>query len=160
MIEELLFKTGIPTFKTTLSTDLVAVGDVNLGQDAPTNIGWIYGMAVNVGGNSYDNSKPLITLVEAGALWLTLKIGSSDFVKNLRLSNLEFQEASVTRGQERNYMPCSIPLALDWKQSTISNATGITGKTVLLDMWYIDKPSYDKLLQSKVIWKTGINPNG
>jgi hypothetical protein len=161
MIEELLFKVGIPTYKTNLITALTATKSVNLGQQAPTNIGWIYGISLNVSGTSATTDfqgNTLITLLEAANLWLNLKIGSNVFIEDVRLSNFVYQEPNVTRTQDRNYMPVSIPLDLDWKQSTIDNPTSITGKTVNFDFYYIDKPSYAALLKSGVLWETGNKP--
>src|SRR6187431_3239438 len=98
MIEELLFKVGIPTFKTTLTTQLVA-GETELGMEAPKNIGWIYGVSMEVGGVSPDN-KTLVAFADAPYLWLTFKIGSSDFMYRLRMDSLVYNQPGVTRTQD------------------------------------------------------------
>lgn len=159
MIEELLFKVGIPTYKTNLETEITAVKEIELGQNAPTNIGWIYGISVNCEGTSPDTSKNLITLANAKDLWVNFKIGSSVFIQTWRLSELVFTIGGTARTQPMNYQPCSIPLELDWKQSTIENPTLITGKYVVFNLWYIDVPGYNALMRSGVIWKTGNKPS-
>lgn len=155
MIEELLFKVGVPTYKTNLITPLTAANEINLGQQAPTNIGWIYGISLNVGGTDFQGNT-LISLADAGNLWLNLKIQTNVFTQTLRLSNYVYQQPNVPRTQERNYMPVSIPLELDWKQSTILNPTNIASGTVFFDFYYIDIPSYTNLLNSGTLWKYGV----
>jgi len=161
MIEELLFKVGIPTYKTNLITEITATNTVNLGQQAPTNIGWIYGISLNVAGTSATtnaNGQTLVTLLQAANLWLNLKIGTNVFIQNTRLSNFVYQQPNVTRTQEKNYVPVSIPLDLDWKQSQIVNPTLMSAVFVDFDFWYIDKQSYANLLKSGALWQTGNKP--
>lgn len=154
MIEEFLFKAGIPTYKTNLITQITSAKSINLGAQAPTNIGWIYGMSLLVGGTDYQGNT-LISLADAGNLWLNLLIQTNNFTQNLRLSNLVYQQPNITRTQDKNYCPVSVPLELDWKQSTIANPTGIASGYVNLDMYYIDIPSYNNLKQSGMIWVNG-----
>lgn len=161
MIEELLFRVGIPTYSTTIQVDFAAdaANQVNLAQKAPTNIAWIYGISVNVGGVvPNQNAKNLISLADAGSLWIVFKIGSGLIIDTLRLSNMVYMEAGVSRTQDRNYMPVSMPSQLDWQKSFIYNPTPVVSKTVLFNLFYVNEDDYDRLTASGVLGKNGIPP--
>jgi len=170
MVEEMLFRVGIPTYKTTLQIDLPAAAQVKqlLNQKAPINIGWIYGISINVDGHlPLDNSANLITKTDAGNLWLSLLIGSNQFVADWRLSELMYMQYNVDREMNWNYAPVSLPMGsdakgnsqIDWQKSYVTNPSGIVSKTILLNLWYIDIASYSNLVNSKFMWVTGVNPN-
>lgn len=161
MVEELLFKTGIASYKTYLQFDLGASAQpqINMDQKAPVNIGWIYGISVLIGGTVPTNqTQNIISKADAGNLYVTFKIAANMFIDTWRLSDLVFQEAGQTREQERNYAPVSIPNILDWQKSYINNPTGIVSKTILFQLWYVDAPSYGNLVQSGVLWQQGKKP--
>lgn len=154
MIEELLLRAGVPAYKTNLITTITTSKEINLGQQAPENIGWIYGISLNVGGTDYQGNT-LISLADSYNLWLNLKIQTNVFTQSIRLANFIYLNPSAIRTTERNYMPVSIPLQLDWKQSSILNPTGIASGIVNFDFYYIDIPSYNKLVANQMILKPG-----
>lgn len=161
MIQEQFVKLGIPTYITQLQIDLPAVAKAQnlLGQDVPTNIAWVYGLSVTVDGTApLDASQNLISLSESKNLWLTLMAGTNIFQQNIRLSDLLYVQGGVMRSQPYNFCPVSIPSGIDWKTSYIQNPNGVTSKSVLLNIYYIDKPTYNNLVGSGVLWKTGIKP--
>jgi hypothetical protein len=163
MVEHWLFTRGVPTYKTQIFVDLPASAEnsIELGNTVPENIGWIYGLSINVGGTKpMDASKNLISLANSYDLWLILKYGSSDFIDQFRLSNMVYNTYATARSQVQNYMPVSIPMGTDWKKSTIQNMTSITSVTIMLDIYFIDIPTYKNLTASGVIWERGIKPNG
>lgn len=157
-IESWLFKAGIPTYKTWLEIDLPtpAQTQIEIADKVPENVGWIYGMSIQSDGKSpYDASKPLISATDAYLLWLTLKYATSDFVDTWRLSDLNFNPSLGVRQQPNNYAPCSIPMGTDWRKSKIINTTGIVGKTIWLDVYFIDVATYKNLRNSNTIWFEG-----
>lgn len=160
-LEHWLFKVGVPTYKTQIYIDLPAAASnsIELGNTVPENIGWIYGLAVNVGGKKpNDASLNLLTLAQSYELWLQLKYGSADFIDYYRLSNLVFNNYGAARTQVENYLPVSIPMGTDWKKSLIINNTSIVSATIMFDIYFIDIPTYKNLVASKIIWERGKKP--
>jgi len=165
--EDLLIKLGVPTYTTQIFKDLNATvtgNTIELGDDVPTNLGWIYGMSIHTDGfKPSDASKSLITLANAYDLWFTFVYGTANVTQYTRLSDMVFNVPPSTtrngvRTQELNYMPISTPQGGDWRKSIITNPTGITTGTIMMNLFFIDEVTYQNLVASGVLWKGGRKP--
>lgn len=155
-IEEMLLKLGIPTYTDTYYTKLDGTpGQVKIGQDMPKPIGWIYGLSVNPEGTQPTNVG--LSIVGEGdlqKLWLYLKLGPDVYVNNYRLDNLNF--LSVKNQDYSNpsrYKPVGVPNVTDLKESYYYNPSGLANVFVPLTVHYINKESYDLLVQKGYLFR-------
>lgn len=157
-IEALFLKLGIPTYTTTIYSPLpVSAATSNtfpIAKQLPTQIGRIYGMAVYCDTFTPDN-KALITTANAQVLYLTLKDGATNFVEDLRLSDMQSQFLATPNARPTNYLPVNIPGGFDLSTSFYSNPTGLvtgpTNVTVALKLWYISVETYNTMTKNKIV---------
>lgn len=160
-MEDLLNKLGIPSYISQIVVDLPSANNttVQLNDKVPESAGWIYGMSVEHDGTTpTDQTKVLINAADMQNLWLQLKYGTSIYIDNYRLDKLSWRDATVPIAF-RNYTPFSIPADTAWKNSVLLNPTGIINKTVIINVYFIDKGSYQHLVDTGVFWKNGRKTN-
>lgn len=158
-ISDILFKLGIPTYVYTVETTLTNIAEVKIGETLPVDLGWVYGLSVNIDGATAKNATvPNITAAQAFNLYLSLKYGQSIYVNALRLTEMVFSGPIASTAPFANahrWLPVNVPLNTDLKQSFISNPTLITGPVVGLNVYYIDLTSYRELVNSGQILRNG-----
>lgn len=155
-MNELLTKYGIPTYITSIFTDLgsVASATLQIGKQMPNNVGLIYGMSIYIGGVVPDAAgKSMITLADAGKLYINLVSGSLTFLNYLKLDQLAFSSGTNITSS-RKYLPVNIPANFDLDQSKYYNPESLTDLTIGLQLWYIDVDSYNKLIANKILTGT------
>lgn len=142
MIEEILFKLGIPTYMESVYTTLTAKAVIRLPKQMPTQIGWIYGLSVYCDGVT-PTGETLITTAQSEDLYMVLKAGQTDFIESYRVSQLNI---SAQNGNDIQYCPVNIPAAISLDQSFWQNPLLITGAEIMLNIYYIDQKSFDVLV--------------
>lgn len=158
MIEEMIIKAGVPTYVVKLEINLSGnQNEISVAQQEPNPIGLIYGLSVDIGGtHPTDNTRQLIDQNDSRNLWLTLKYNTAEFVDKIRLSRLGNDIPNANGGIIRNYFPCNIPRGTDWQGSKIYNYTGITNKTILLNLYFIDVQSLAALREQGIFFRNGV----
>lgn len=156
MIVDFLLRLGIPTYTTTIYSPLPINASTaqtfDIAKQLPTQIGRIFGMSVYTEGVTPDN-KDNITTADAENLYLTFKDGATDFIEDLRLSDLV---TNLTNSQRQlPYVPVNIPGGFDLSTSFYRNPTAITAgannKTVALKLWFISVPTYNTMLKKGIV---------
>lgn len=159
-IQDVLFKLGIPTYVYVVETQLTANAEIKIGETLPVDLGWIYGMSVNINGCSpKDSTKLNILPGQSASLFLTLKYGQSLYVNNLRVSELIYTQpepvAQSLFTNSNRYLSVNIPLNTDLKQSFFANPTLITGRIISLNLYYVDLTSYRTLVNEGILLRNG-----
>ena len=118
---------------------------INITQVMPTQVGLIWGLSVDVEGVTPLN-QALITQADATNLYLTLRQGSSDFVLDLRVINMNFINfvpaviPAVAASNVLNpyrFLSVNIPGNISLDQSFYSNPTSLfSGAFIKLNLWY------------------------
>lgn len=150
MIDEFLFKLGIPTYIESVFTSVpdTAEQQFNLPKQMPTQIGWIYGLSIYVGTVTPTNTA-LITMTDATNLFLVLKSGQSNFIESLRLDDMIFNQATGVRSR---YLEISVPNDISLDASFYQNPTGIIGpKQIMLNIHYISNVGRQTLVENGII---------
>lgn len=152
MITDFIVKYNIPTYLTQIQTTLEssAQASINIGKNMPKTVGLIYGIFIYADGTMPDDaSKPLISVTDSQELYMTLKVGMTDYIQNLRLDHLiYFNNGASAVNNTQRYMPVNIPYNVELDKSVYLNPSGIIDKTILLNLLFIDMVGL-KLLQSK-----------
>lgn len=153
-VQQWLMKMGVRTYTDTYFTLLDGSSPIQIGQDMPKPVGWIYGISIETDSvQPTDKSKATITQADAAKLYLYLKIGTDLYMNNVRLDRLMFYVPSGTGNSYANserYFPVSIPHTTDLKQSYYNNPTGIGSPTaayIPLTIYYIEIKDYNYLLK-------------
>jgi len=137
----------VQDFITTLPTSPTGVGSSSfeIGKNFPTDMGFIYGLACYADGVDSANN-PLITTTQAQNMYLCAKDGATEFITDLRLSDMlnEFAGSPVVRPEK--YMPINIP-SFDLSKSVYKNPLLFAGTniTIRLKVWYIQTRDWDKI---------------
>jgi hypothetical protein len=147
-MQTLLFRMGIGTWTQDFITTFGAIGqsEIIIGQNLPTDIGYIYGMNTYADGVDAQNN-PLPSTVNMQNIWLNLKSGSTTFFETRRMSDLlnEFAGTPVVRPEK--FIPVSIP-RFDLSKSFYANPTAITNVAVHLTLWYVQADAWKEIKQS------------
>ncbi len=150
----LLIKYGIPTYFVPIYTDLPATNQlqIDISAQLQTQIGRIYGFSLDTDTVSPAN-KQLISVNDAMNIYLSLKWGSSYFIQEIRLDNMIYNitPGSTSMLPGERFLPVNVPNDFSLDQSIYINPTGVVGKTIKLNAWYISKISYNQLISAKVI---------
>ena len=158
-ISDILFKLGIPTYVYSVETPMTNIAEVKIGETLPVDLGWVYGISINVDGATAKNATVSnITSAQAFNLYLSLKYGQSIYVNALRLTEMIFTGPTASTAPFANanrWLPVNVPLNTDLKQSFFSNPTLITGVTVTMNLYYLDVTSYRELVNSGQILRNG-----
>lgn len=159
MIQETLLKLGIPTYSVTIYTKLEDVTSQLIGDRMPEQIGWIYGLSTEVGDTHPDDAtKQLISDNDIGSIWLCLKYGATEYIQDLRMTNLVFtssQRPGMWFNPQR-FFPVNIPMHTDLSTSKYKNPNKISNVHVALTLYYIDKTAYKNLLAQGIILANGV----
>ncbi len=154
MITDFIVKYNIPTYLTQIVTTLPAQAQnvVNIGKNMPTNVGLIYGIFVYTDNVlPTDASQDLISGADAEGIYMSLKVGNTLYIENLRLDHLIFFNKNLGAvNNTTRYMPVNIPYNIELDKSQYFNPSGVISKTILLNLLYIDMVGL-KLLQEKKI---------
>jgi hypothetical protein len=160
-----LFKLGIPYYRqsiiTNISTQLQA--EIPLPKQMPTDVGRIFGLSVYT--DTFDPfNNPLISSTQAQNLYLKLKDGSTDFLTPVRLDDLVFNFGGRPEPSGMKYLPVNEPGQFDLSTSSYINPTGIVSaglkpSSICLNLWYINKQSYYRLIEKGIVLQNGIAQN-
>ena len=167
MLHDIIIKYGIPSYFESIQTDIpTGAGQLNIPIAAilPTQIGRIYGISTYVqmtGATKTADNKTLITVAQAGLLFLNLKWGATNFIQNLRMSELISEPAGlnavatpISNDNGVNYLPVNIPWDFSLDQSSYINPSLINSGTICLNLWYISKQTYETMIKENIV---GIN---
>jgi hypothetical protein len=160
---DLLFRLGVPTYVFTVEADILAVPKIPIGEKMPVDLGWVYGVSVNIAGHTATTGRVLPTSGQIGDLYLNLKYGQAIYVDQLRLSELVYTlpialAAGAPQFQNAHrYMPLNIPMNTDLKLSWIQNPTLLADITVAINFYYIDTVAYQNLLNAGHLLANGIS---
>lgn len=157
MITDFLVKYNIPTYLTQIKTTLpsTAQSSVNIGKNMPTNVGLIYGIFIYADSVVPDDaSQNLISVSESESIYMSLKVGMTLYVENLRLDHLIYYNTAATAvNNTTRYMPVNIPYNIELDKSYYLNPSGTVDKTILLNLLYIDKVGLALLQKNGVLSK-------
>lgn len=157
-MNKLLSEQGVATLFTTILITLPTSGSQNIpiAKQLPNQIGMIYGLSIDVGQKDPNNNN-LITLAQSALLYITLKKGSANFIENMRMDKLLFNNADATGNlsNPNRYLPVNVPGDFDLDTSFLTNPTGITSGVVSLNLWYITKTTMQTLKASGVVKVNG-----
>lgn len=144
-ITDLLFRMGVGTWCTDLITEMptVAKKEFQIGKTMPTDVGFIYGLAMYADGVDAANI-PLISTTQAQNMYVTLQDGPTQFLQTCRLSDLlsEFAGSPVIRPDK--FMPVNIP-TFDISKSTYQNPLLFTSGILHLRLWYVNMHDWEKV---------------
>jgi len=160
-MQELLLKLGIPTYVYSVNTVLQGVDQEMIGDTMEVTVGHIYGMSVDIQGNSVISSgTPNITTSQAFLLYINIKFGQAIYMNNLRLNHLVYDDPSAVPkyNNPKKYFECNVPYGTDLKKSYYQNPTHINGANVALNLFYIDTVAYKNLLDSNMVYNNGKKP--
>jgi hypothetical protein len=160
MFLQMLFKLGIPTYTTTIYSNIPSTAELNIpiAKQLPTQIGRIYGMAIYADSETPDN-KTLISTTDAFNLYMTLKDGATNFFEEVRLTDMltNFHNVPVTR--PTNYLEVNIPGGFDLSTSYYINPTGIVTGTIALKLWYISVATYSTMMKKGLVLENANPPS-
>lgn len=151
MIQDILFKMGVPTYCYSIETIFTGLNQQKIGDTLEVTVGWIYGISTEISGTTPDPTQPLPSTAQIGNIFLNLKYGQSIYVNKLRMSNLVFTDVASPPTQfinSQKYLPFNIPALTDFKQSYYDNPQLYSGITATLNLYYIDKVAYQNLIAS------------
>lgn len=148
----MLTKLGIPTLFTNLNILLSGATPQPLAQTMQTSIGRIYGISIYTDNVTYNN-QPLITLANAANLYLSFVMGTNIFAGRFRLDDLVYSDPSITNLTDTKYLPVNIPGSIDLDKSFIDNPTAINALNVSINLWYIDKNTYDYMEKQGIVFR-------
>jgi len=149
--QSILFNLGCPTWVEDVQTTLPAVASAKqqIGNQLPTNIGYIYGLATYTDGVDADNNT-LISTTDASNLYLTLQDGPTQFYQQIRLWDLLTVFAGTPVLRPQPYTPVNIPY-FDLSKSFYQNPTGVVDATIRLKLYYIQMDAW-VVLKKKYNW--------
>lgn len=149
MIEEMLLCNGIPIYQQTFFTDLpaTAMQQNPIAQTLPTQIGYIYGLSLYTDTVGPTN-QTLININDCRNMYLQLNWKGSKFMDSIRLSDLCYDVIPFGTAlcPEPRYKRVSIPYNFSMDQSYYLNPKNVVSKTVALNLWYITRSDYNKLI--------------
>jgi len=125
------------TYFESIQIDLTGQIDLDIGTRLASQILYIYGISTYLSGVT-PNSENLIVPGDDLNLYLSLRDGANDFIEDIRLSDLVFSN-DVRVKHYPVWFPGNLSAVsrLDLDKSQISNPTLITGRSILLNFWYI-----------------------
>jgi hypothetical protein len=151
--EDLLFGLGIATFVSRIEIPLTATpaAKIQLGKDQNTDIGMIYGLYVDAGGTMpEDTTKNCLTLANCSKVWLEWKKGQTTFIDKQRLETFVYTAASNIANPKR-YTRINVPGNIDMSECMIYNPEKIASETVVLNLLYIHKSDYGRLVEGRKV---------
>jgi len=139
-------KENVRTHLEKIVITVTAQRQINIAQRMPQQIGTIYGINTHVTGVDSDNTT-LITLVNSFNLFLTIKSGSDNIIRDLKLADILYLPTTTATTMvmtDRRYFPVNIPNigkkgGVNLDTSFITNPTGIASGRIVLYFWYIPK---------------------
>lgn len=155
-MQELLIKTGIPSYVTNIISPIPTTAQVQIpiAKNIPQQVGMIYGLSILTDTNA-PGDQDLITFANAQDLYLVLKDGPTEFFQQVRLDQMVFNLAGFPNLNPDSYLRVAIPGNFDLSTSYYQNATGIvsvdTTKVIMLQLWYISTESYKWLMKKGYI---------
>lgn len=151
-MQEILFKTGVPSYVTNIITPIPTTAQraIPIAKNIPQQVGLIYGLATYT--DTVDpNNVNLITFANAQELYLNLKDGPTEFFQTVRLDALIFPLAGFPNQNPDTYMKVNIPGNFDMSTSNYLNPGGITAEAaatnIMLQLWFISTESYIWLMK-------------
>lgn len=158
MMQEILVKTGIPSYVTNIISPIPLSNQLQIpiAKTIPQQIGYIYGLTILTDTSDPQNNN-LITLTQAQLLYLVLKDGPTEFFQQIRLDQMVFTPAGFPNLNPNNYMPVNIPGNFDLSTSYYQNPTGVVSvpdnptTTIMLQLWFISTESYEWLMKKNYI---------
>ena len=156
MMQELLVKTGVPSYTTNFVSPIptVAQTQIQIAKNIPQQVGYIYGLTILTDSASPGN-QTLITLAQAQNLYIVLKDGPTEFFQQVRLDQMTQTLAGFPNLNPNYYMPVNIPGYFDLSTSYYQNPTGIVSvevtSVILLQLWFISTESYKWLMKKNYI---------
>jgi hypothetical protein len=145
-IQSILFKMGIGTWVSDIITPVpspIASTNFQVGKTLPTDVGFIYGLSVYADGVDSQNN-PLISTTQAQNLFLCLQDGPTQFMEDIRLSDLlnEFAGSPVVRPDK--FTPVNIA-KFDLSKSSYKNPLSFTSGVIHLKIWYVNSRDWAHL---------------
>lgn len=150
-ITTILFNLKIRTYVMDVITVLPSPASIKfeVGKNLPETIGFIYGLSTYADGTDPDGNT-LISTTQAQNIYLTLQTGATQFLEQVRLSDLlnEFAGSPVVRPNK--YTPVNLPI-FDLSKSFYQNPVGYTGTEIAirLKIWYIEITDWNNYLKTQ-----------
>lgn len=150
----MLTKLGIPTLFTNITVLLSGATPQPLAQTMQTSIGRIYGISTYTDSVTFNN-QPTVTSANARSLYLTFVMGTNNFAGRFRFDDFNFNPnpALNTGFPVSRYLPINIPGSIDLDKSFIDNPTAIAALNVSINLWYIDKNTYDYMEKQGIVFR-------
>lgn len=156
MMQELLLKTGIPSYVTNIISPIPTTNQLQIpiAKTIPQQIGYIYGITF-LTDTEDPNDDTMITFAQAQQLFLVFKDGPTEFFQQIRLDQAVLPLAGFPNLNNRPYLPVNIPGNFDLSTSYFQNPTGIvsvdTITTIFMQLWFISTESYKFLMDKGYI---------
>lgn len=148
----MLTKLGIPTLFTNLTILLSGATPQPLAQTMQKSIGRIYGISTYTDAVTFNN-QPSITTGDASTLYLTFVMGTNNFAGRFRFDDFNYNPLAATGFPADRYLPVNIPGTIDLDKSFIDNPTGLAALNVTINLWYIDKDTYDYMEKQGIVFR-------
>jgi hypothetical protein len=155
--QEWLTKMGIPTLFTNITVLLSGATPQTISQQMQKSVGRIYGISVYTDTVTYNN-QPLISSTDCTNLYLTFVKGTNQFAGRFRFDDFNYNAVTLNSPINK-YLEINLPGAegIDLDKSFIDNPTAIAAKNVSLNLWYIDKDTYEKMETNGLVFRNGIS---
>jgi len=144
-VQDIFLKLGVGTWVSDIITIAPATpaNTFQVGKNLPTDIGFIYGLSTYADGVDSQNNT-LVTTAQCQNMYLMLKDGGTEFIEELRLSDLlnEFAGSPVVRPDK--FTPVNIPV-FDLSKSEYKNPLLFTGFSIHLKLWYVQKKDWKRI---------------
>jgi hypothetical protein len=153
MTQEWLTKMGIPTLFTSINVLLSGATPQTISQQMQKSVGRIYGLSTYTDTVTYNN-QPLISSTDCTNLYLTFVKGTNQFAGRIRFDDFNYNAVTVNSPMNK-YLELNLPgdEGIDLDKSFIDNPTAIAAKTVILNLWYIDKDTYMRMEKNGLVFR-------
>ncbi len=150
----MLMKLGIPTLFTNINVLLSGQTPQPLAAQMQKSVGRIYGLSIYTDTVTFNN-QPLITTANATNLYITFVKGTNNFAGRFRLDDLNFNTLGAIGAPSVKYLDVNLPGdgGIDLDKSFIDNPTAIAAVNINLNMWYIDKDTYDYMEKGGLVFR-------
>lgn len=139
------FRMGVNTWVTDIITAIPtpAATTFQVGKTLQTDLAFIYGLSVYADGVDSQNNV-LISTAQAQNLYINFKDGATEFMQEIRLSDLlnEFAGSPVVRPNK--FTPVNIA-AFDLSKSEFKNPLSFVTGTIHLKLWYVNQHDWEKV---------------